>query len=141
MFDIAGTITLASDLNIRWSYITIDGASAPSPGITIVQPGNIGTTIEAGASTGPAHDIIIHHLRMDGLATGHTDQGDIWGLDGESAPVYNVIIDHVTAIGATDGVFDIWSDVTDVTLSWNVILDTVTASHFWVYPGFPTIFA
>ena len=129
VFDIAGTITLASDLNIRWSYLTIDGASAPSPGITIVQPGNIGTAIEGRVSTGPTHDIIIHHLRMDGLATGHTNQGDIWGLDGASAPVSNVIIDHVTAIGATDGVFDIWSDVTDVTLSWNVILDTVTASH------------
>ena len=129
VFDVAGTITLASDLNIPWSYITIDGATAPSPGITIVQPGNIGTTIEALASTGPTHDIIIHHLRMDGQATSNTNVGDIWGLDGESAPVYNVIIDHVTGIAATDGVFDIYEDVHDVTLSWNLILDTLAALH------------
>jgi pectate lyase len=116
-------------LNIPYSYITIDGASAPSPGITIVQPGSIGTTIEASSSIGAAHDIIIHHLRMDGEATGHTNSGDIWGLDGQSAPVYNITIDHVTAIASTDGVFDIWEEVHDVTFSWNMILDTVTACH------------
>ncbi|MGB2986143.1 MAG: right-handed parallel beta-helix repeat-containing protein, partial [Phycisphaerae bacterium] len=129
VFDVGGTITLTSNLNIRCSYITIDGASAPAPGITIVQPGTIGTTIEARASTGPAHDIIIHHLRMDGQATGHDNIGDIWGMDGMDAPVYNVIIDHVTGKASTDGVFDIYGEVHDVTLSWNLITDTVTALH------------
>jgi hypothetical protein len=66
---------------------------------------------------------------MDGQASGHTNAGDIWGLDGMSAPVYNVIIDHVTAKAATDGIFDVYGEVHDVTLSWNLITDTVTALH------------
>ena len=129
VFDVAGTIVLESDLNIPWSYITLDGASAPSPGITIVQPDNIGTMLEATHRAGPIHDVIIHHLRMDGQASEHTNRGDIWGLDGEKAPVFNVVIDHVTAIAATDGAFDIWDEVRDVTFSWNLIVDTVTACH------------
>ena len=129
VFDVGGTIVLQSDLNIPYSYITIDGSSAPSPGITIVQPGDIKTTIEAKSSIGAAHDIIIHHLRMDGQASGHTNDGDIWGLDGESAPVYNIILDHITAMASTDGIFDIWEDVHDVTISWNLITDTVAACH------------
>lgn len=130
LFDVGGTIVLQSDLNVRYSYITIDGSSAPSPGITIEQPGTIGTTIEARPSTGPAHDIIIHHLRNDGQATSHDNAGDIWGLDGSEELVHSVIIDHVTGIASTDGVFDVYGDVKDVTLSYNLILDTITALHF-----------
>jgi len=130
VFDVGGTITLASDLNIPHSYITIDGRTAPTPGITIEQPGSFGTTIEAGNSTGPVSDIIITHLRMDGLSGGvHTNVGDIWGLDGERNPVSRIIIDHVTGTAATDGVFDVWEEVTDVTLSYNLITDTVTMLH------------
>ncbi|HWB75188.1 MAG TPA: hypothetical protein VG755_09535 [Nannocystaceae bacterium] len=127
-FDIGGTITLSETLNIRDSYITLDGASAPDPGITIVQPEGIATTIEAGNSTGPVSDVIIHHLRMTG-ATVELEGGDIWGMDGEANPVSRIIIDHVTASGAQDGVFDLWSDVDDVTLSWNLMIDTAKMLH------------
>ncbi|MEJ2286736.1 MAG: hypothetical protein P8X85_24445, partial [Desulfobacterales bacterium] len=129
VFDVAGTIRLNSTLNVPYSYITIDGASAPSPGITILQPGNSRTSIEAKSSIGAAHDIIIHHLRMDGDATSHSNDGDIWGLDGESAPVYNIILDHITATASPDGCFDVWENVHDVTISWNLITDTITALH------------
>ena len=121
VFDVAGTITLTGSLYINDSYITIDGSSAPSPGITIVQTGTVGTVIE-GAS-----DIIIHHLRMDGQGTTNENAGDIWGLDGGDTPVSNVVIDHVTALASTDGVFDLYREVSDVTLSWNLILDTSAA--------------
>ena len=39
VFDLAGTINLSSALNVRGSYVTIDGSSAPSPGIAIRQAG------------------------------------------------------------------------------------------------------
>lgn len=128
-FDVGGTIRLSRDLNIPFSYITIDGSTAPAPGITILQPGNIGTTLEARPSTGPVHDIVIQHLRMNGLATANTNVGDIWGLDGMAAPVHRVILSHITGIAATDGVFDIYGAVHDVTISWNLIIDTVDALH------------
>ena len=128
VFDLGGTITLQSDLNVPYSYVTIDGASAPEPGITIVQPVGVGTFIEARNSVGPVHDIIIHHLRMQGAST-EEEGADIWGLDGENHPVSNIIIDHVTAMGAQDGVFDFWRDVHDVTISWNLVIDTVKMLH------------
>lgn len=130
VFDVGGTITLASQLRVRVNYLTINGASAPSPGITIAQPTlSTGVVIEA-ASSGPLHDIVVHHLRHVGPG-GHDDSiADIWGLDGEANPVYNVVLDHITAKGSNDGVFDVWGTVHDVTISWNLITDTIAALHF-----------
>lgn len=130
VFDVAGTITLANDLNIYESYVTIDGASAPAPGITIRQPNSRNTTIYARSSAG-VHDVVVQHLRVDGQANGaHTNRGDIFGMDGQDGPVYNVVIDHVTGTASSDGVFDLWGRVYNVTISWNLITDTVTALHF-----------
>ncbi len=131
-FELGGTITLASSLNLPYSHVTIDGSSAPEPGITILQPDGVATTLEAGNSTGPISDVIIHHLRMDGLGNGPASDlegADIWGLDGEKNQVSRIIIDHVTAKGARDGVFDFWEDVDDVTLSWNLMFETVKMMH------------
>ena len=130
VFDVAGTIRLASDLNIYASYITIDGATAPAPGITIEQPGTINTTIYARSGGRNVHDVVIRHLRMLGLSPGvENSRGDLWGMDGEAGEVYNIVIDHVTGVGADDGCFDIYGRVYNVTLSWNLIKDTVKALH------------
>jgi len=129
LFDVGGTIELEDDLDIRWSHVTVEGSSAPDPGITIVQPLGVNTTISGHNSTGAAHDVIIHHLRHVGPG-GHDDTtDDFWGLDGQAAPVYNVILDHITGSACNDGVFDFWGEVHDVTISWNLITDTVTALH------------
>ncbi len=130
VFDVAGTITIASDLNLYYSYTTIDGASAPAPGITIQQPGSLNTTIFA-RDAGGVHDVVVQHLRVDGMAGGaHTNRGDIFGMDGQQGPVSNVVIDHMTGVASSDGVFDLWGRVYNVTISWNLIMDTVTALHF-----------
>lgn len=130
VFDVAGTITIASNLNMYYSYITIDGASAPAPGITIRQPNSLNTTIYARDAAG-VHDVVVQHLRVDGMAGGvHTNVGDIFGMDGQDGPVYNVVIDHMTGVASSDGVFDLWGRVYNVTISWNLITDTVTALHF-----------
>jgi pectate lyase len=130
VFDVAGTITILTDLNLYYSYTTIDGASAPAPGITILQPNSLNTTIFARDSAG-VHDVVVQHLRVDGMAGGvHTNLGDIFGMDGQDGPVYNIVIDHVTGVASSDGVFDLWGRVYNVTISWNFIKDTVTALHF-----------
>lgn len=130
VFDVAGTIRLASDLNVYASYLTIDGATAPAPGITIEQPGTISTTIYARSGGRNVHDVVIQHLRMNGLSPGvENSAGDLWGMDGEDGEVYNIVIDHVTGSGADDGCFDIYGRVYNVTISWCFIKDTVKALH------------
>lgn len=130
VFDIGGTITLSNNLHIAHSYITINGQSAPAPGITIVQPGSLGSYITTSGST-PTHDIIIHHLRVDGQANGaHLNAGDILSMDGSDAPVYNIILDHITANESTDGIFDLYGRVYNLTVSWSVIQNTRTAVNF-----------
>jgi hypothetical protein len=129
VFDVAGTITLQSHLRVRTSYLTIDGASAPPPGITISQPTTTTGVMIESSSTASAHDIIVHHLRHQGPG-GHSDSiADMWGLDGEANPVYNVVLDHLTLSGSNDGTMDLYGDVRDVTISWNFIKDTTTALH------------
>lgn len=77
VFDVGGTIVITSDLNITHSYTTIDGTTAPAPGITIQQglqgppitgfpdstPG-VGTNIE-----GPINDVVIIGIRNIGPAS------------------------------------------------------------------------
>lgn len=127
VFDVGGTIELASTLNIAYSYITIDGSTAPPPGITINAP-FIRTCLEARNSVGPVHDVVIHHIRIVG-AGGDGEGLDILELDGTKHAVYNVVLDHITAIAASDGVFDIWGEVRDITISNNLVIDTIKMCH------------
>jgi hypothetical protein len=127
VFDVAGEIELTKKLLIQHSYLTVDGSSAPSPGITIYMP-RIRMAIEAWSSIGDAHDIIIHHLRLVG-AGGDLEAADLLELDGMDAVVYNVVLDHITAVGASDGAFDIYGEVRDVTLSYNLIRDMIKPAH------------
>lgn len=57
VFDVAGEIVLRNDLLIRVPYLTIDGATAPAPGITLRQTG-VTTAIEASRTLGAVHDVI-----------------------------------------------------------------------------------
>lgn len=127
VFDVGGTINLQSVLNIAYPYMTIDGLSAPDPGITLNTP-HIRTCIEARNSVGPAHDIIIHHIRIVG-AGGNGEGEDILELDGMAHPVYNIIFDHITGIAASDGVFDIYGEVRDVTISNCLMMETIKMCH------------
>ena len=116
VFDVGGTITLLAPVSVRGeSYITIDGTTAPSPGITIRPPsGGQGDAIyiESGA-----HDIIIKGLRFKGFdADGNG--GDLVSLYGDPNPVYNIVIDHCTFEEGDDGAIDITNQVHDVTVSW-----------------------
>ncbi len=130
VFDVGGTIRLASDLYVVNSYLTIDGSTAPSPGVTIEQPNDYNTTILGRSSGRSVHDIVIGHMRLDGLSPGSsTGRGDLWGMDGEDGEVYNIVIDHCTAAAARDGAFDIYGQVRDVTISWNFIKDSEAPLH------------
>lgn len=128
VFAVGGTISLTSDLLIQRSYLTIDGASAPSPGITVAAIDRR-LALEASGSQGPITDVIIHHLRLRG--SGSSIEGnDLLELDGQANPVRRIVIDHNTFVGSGDGNVDVWAEVTDVTVSWNLFMDSVQGNHF-----------
>ncbi len=107
VFDVGGTIALASDITIKSSFITVDGLSAPSPGITLSGAGLI--------IRGPAHDMIVRGLRIrDAWRDG------IWVTDAAS----NVLIEHVSVHNSKDGNIDITRVGTrDVTVAWSILAE------------------
>jgi pectate lyase len=105
VFDVAGDIHLDDHLYVKGPFVTIDGFSAPPPGITLRNRGLIIRGSEG------AHDIIVRGLRVrdasiDGIQVGYG--------------AYNVVIDHVSVSGAGDGNIDI-TDSSDVTVSWSIL--------------------
>jgi pectate lyase len=107
VFNVGGTITLQNPLIIdSQARITIDGATAPFPGITLA--GN-------GLIIRNSQDVIVQHLRVrnsvkDGIAVQR----------GSS----NVVIDHCSATDSTDEDISITYSVEDVTVSWCLIGQT-----------------
>ena len=106
VFDVGGTIELTSAVFMSGAFVTIDGFSAPSPGITLhggalVLRGNLGV-----------HDVIVRGIRVRGTP-----------LDGIQVAnsAYNIVIDHVSVHGAGDGNIDITESSHDVTVSWSIL--------------------
>jgi len=114
VFDIGGTINLSSDLRVS-SNTTIDGLSAPSPGITLR-----GRTL---IMEDEVNNIIVRGIRV----RGSSDDG---------IRVFNshdIVIDHVSVSDFGDGAVDITQNSYNVTLSWS-ILGNGTPNH-----NFPTL--
>jgi pectate lyase len=101
VFDIGGTIqTGGGNIYVSGrSFLTIDGASAPAPGITVDGGGFI---VE------DSHDIVISHLRA-------RNAGD----DGMRAYAsHDVVFDHCSSANNSDGSLDVTSDSYNVTVQW-----------------------
>ena len=106
VFQVSGTIVLQNALKIQdVAFITVDGSTAPPPGITLQG---------APLVIDDAHDIIITHLRI------RDSRGDGIRLR-ESR---NVVIDHCSISNAADENIGITEDVRNVTVSWCMIGDT-----------------
>jgi hypothetical protein len=118
VFEVAGAIELEDTLRVRGAFVTIDGASAPPPGITLRGHGLAihgagGEYYDCGDTCDDAHDVIVTGLRIrdaagDGLRIAHG--------------AYNVVIDHVSIQGAADGNLDI-TESHDVTVQWSVLAE------------------
>jgi len=106
VFDVAGEIVLTTHLYVRGAYVTIDGLSAPPPGITLRGHGLI---IRGNRG---AHDVIVRGIRVRDSA-----------IDGIQVAygAYNVVIDHVSVAGSSDGNIDITEGSHDVTVSWSIV--------------------
>ncbi|MCK4276477.1 MAG: hypothetical protein KAX78_08185, partial [Phycisphaerae bacterium] len=124
-----GTITLQDSIIIRDSFVTIDGFSAPGPGVTITQTHQTHGGIYFSPYDGEhAHDYIVSHLRLDGLWDEDPTHAVGWWLllvDGDcfisggatlGSKVSKMILDHL-AIRDVQDKTTLWKCVEDVTIS------------------------
>lgn len=113
-FTVEGTIKLKSRLRVTSGRLTIDGASAPGQGITLLNHG-----IEF---RGDCDDIIVRNLRIRVLTGGA--EGDclqFWGNQGGT--IERVLIDHCSLMWATDEVINTWGNVRDLTCQWTIVAE------------------
>ncbi len=108
VFDVGGDIVLSDEVTLRSAFVTVDGLSAPFPGITLR---NFGLIIRGTAG----HDIIVRGLRIRDAF-----QDGIWVTDA----AYNVVIDHVSIQNSGDGNLDITRLGTrDITVCWSILAE------------------
>ena len=107
VFNVAGTIELQSNLDIRKPYITIAGQTAPGDGICLKNyPLNVKGT----------HDVIVRGLKIrpgvdSGLEGSHLD-----GIEVSTSE--NVIVDHCTISWSSDEGINSWKGNKNVTVQW-----------------------
>lgn len=137
VFDVGGTITITNQILLNRPYLTIDGGTAPAPGITLTKVQDTNQFVIAGT-----HDIILRHLRFKGMyvggVAGTNNNTEFTGIDGDSGPdhyAHNIVVDHVTILNATDAGMDIWGEVSDVTVSWCLIANSWHPSTVSYYPA------
>jgi hypothetical protein len=118
VFDVAGEITLATTLYVRGAYVTIDGTSAPAPGITLrghglAIHGHASTAFDCRATCFGAHDVVVRGVRVRGAA------GDGLRI---AHGAHDVRIERVSIQGSADGNLDI-TDSHDVTVAWSILAE------------------
>jgi subtilisin-like proprotein convertase family protein len=109
IFDVSGTITLATPLVITNSYLTIAGQTAPGGGITVA--GQM-TTVQS------AHDVVIRDVRFRRGAIDDSLQ---------LTNVANVIADHVSTEWS-DTVMSVMNS-SNVTVQWSIIADSLLVTN------------
>lgn len=120
VFDVSGTILLSSRIYVRGANITIDGFSAPPPGITLKN-----YSLRIAGSQG-AHDIIVRGIRVRGV------QGDGISI---SVGAYNIVIDHVSIEGARDEAIGITRGAFDITVQWSILAGNGSDHNFLTLIG------
>jgi pectate lyase len=127
VFDVAGEITLSDHVLVRGPYVTIDGFTAPSPGITIKNRGLYVRGIDG------AHDVIVRGIRVrDAAASSSTDCMQV------SHGAYNVVVDHVSTHGCGDGGIDLTFGPRDVTVSWSILASPTTGKKNMLIQDLPS---
>jgi hypothetical protein len=116
VFEVGGEIVLSDYVFVKGAFVTIDGFTAPPPGITLKSRGLV------IRGTRGAHDVIVRGIRVR--------NSPIDGIQ-VSYGAYNVVIDHVSVHGSGDGNIDI-TDSHDVTVSWSILAEPTSAKSMLI---------
>src|SRR6266849_10947312 len=115
VFRVGGNIALSSQISVKGAFVTIDGFMAPPPGITLV---NAGLRITGDTA---AHDVIVRGIRIrNAIGDGITIRDN----------TYNIVIDHVSIQGASDGSIDVTRGAFDVTIQWSIMAENIPNHNF-----------
>lgn len=114
VFDVAGTITLATRLNINKSFLTIAGQTAPGGGVTIA----------GHSAVVSGNNVVIRYLRfrMGDLNCPAVQDDALW-VDKTS----DVIIDHVSASWSVDETLSV-TESANVSVQWSFITESMKQS-------------
>lgn len=120
VFDLSGTIALASPLVIREPRITIAGQTAPGDGITLRDHGLIVS----------ADDVVVRYIRSRLGNVSKTQDDSIWVRKGR-----RIILDHVSASWSIDETLSASARYTDpeegwydLTVQWSLIANSLRNS-------------
>ncbi|HEX8190606.1 MAG TPA: pectinesterase family protein [Pyrinomonadaceae bacterium] len=114
VFDVAGTIQLASRLNINKSFLTIAGQTAPGDGVTVA----------GHSAVVSGNNVVIRYLRfrMGDLNCPAVQDDALW-VDRTS----DVILDHVSASWSVDETLSV-TESKNVTVQWSFITESMKNS-------------
>jgi hypothetical protein len=122
VFDVAGDIVLTRQIYVGGAFVTIDGFTAPAPGITLRDYG-----ISIWGAHG-AHEVVLRGLRFRNAGQKTCAQGECWDGIQIKNGAYRVVVDHVSSDRASDGALDIGSQseplTRDVTVQWSILSGT-----------------
>jgi pectate lyase len=116
VFDVSGTISLASTLTVNKSYITIAGQTAPGDGICI-RDHRLGVA---------ANHVIVRYIRCRLGDESLTEDDGIWIMSG-----HDIIMDHISSSWSVDEVFSCSTNaagLTNVTVQWSMITEALNNS-------------
>ena len=121
VFDLEGQIALTSEITIDDPFVTIAGQTAPGAGIVV-----------SGAQISiETHDVIMRGMRIragDGPGDVPLNRDNLaMGGNGDKG-VENVIVDHNSFTWSVDESLSIWGSVRNVTVSNNLIAESLANS-------------
>lgn len=126
MFAVGGPINLLTQIHFEnLSNYTIDGSTAPNPGITIHPNPTVG--INDMLRLGQGTNVYWNYLRLKGQfltqgAASNLDLGFTVNTSVADSVLQNLVLDHMTIRQFGDSAWDLWDNVQDATLSHNFIL-------------------
>jgi hypothetical protein len=112
VFEVSGTISLATDLVISNPFLTIAGQTAPSPGITL----------RNGYIEIDTHDVVIQHLRVRPGPTNNLPHGIHVRSNAN-----NIVLDHVSVSWTVWTAIDLFAPETTVGIGDVTITDSIVS--------------